>query len=89
MTRGCSPERSFLDENGPVGPRLGPVVLQGLAPVFASLPSPIIDWEILGSTSGEKYRPVSYSSFLIKMGVYPASFSMVRLLNGRVQLYVH
>ena len=77
MTRGCSPERSFLDENGLVGPLLGPVALQGLAPVFASLPCAIIDWEILGSTFRGKGRPVSYSSFLIKMEIHPRQF-----LNG-------
>ena len=86
MTRGCSPERSFLDENGLVGPLLGPVVLQGLVLAFAFLPSPIIDWEMLESTFRGEGRPVSYSSFLLKMEIHPASFLMVRLLNGRVQL---
>ena len=75
-----------MDENGLVGPLLGPVALQGSAPVFASLLCAIIDSEILGSTFRGKGRPVSYSSFLIKMEIYPASFLMVRLLTGRVQL---
>ena len=87
LTRGCGPERSFLDENGVVGQLLVPVALQDLVPLSGALAHPIIRWEVIRSIFPRPGWPISYFSFLIKMEIHPASFLMVWFLNGRVQLY--